>query len=83
MTHIGQSILIDTFLKQKKYDLELYASGIYPRIFTWIDSLFKAGEGPLGFLTKTKKTTRTRICRALRDVKATPWRAARGGSTRI
>ena len=41
---------------------------IYPRIFTRIDSLFKAGEGPLGFLTKTLACTR--IYRALRDVKA-------------
>ena len=43
--------IIDTFLKKKK-GLELYASGIYPRIFTRIHSLFKAGEGTLGFLRK-------------------------------
>ena len=32
--------------------MELYASGIYPKIFTRIDSLFKAGEGTLGFWRK-------------------------------
>ena len=47
---------------------ELCVSGIYPKIFSRIDSLFKAGEGTLGFLTKTP--TCTRICRALRDVRS-------------
>ena len=56
-------------------------SGIYPRIFTRIDSLFKVGEGTLGFLTRTP--TCTRICRALRDVKATPWKAAHGTARRF
>ena len=32
--------------------MELYAYGIYPKIFTRIDSLFKAGEGTLGFRRK-------------------------------
>ena len=35
-------------------------SGIYPRIFTRIDSLFRAGEGPLGFLTKRPANRRRR-----------------------
>ena len=61
--------------------MELYASGIYPKIFTRIDSLFKAGEGTLGFLTKTR--TCTRICRALRDVKATPWKTAHVAARRF
>ena len=56
--------------------MELYASGIYPKIFTRIDSLFKAGERTLGFLTKTPTCT-------LRDVEVTPCKAALGNSTRI
>ena len=60
--------------------MELYASEIYPKIFTRIDSLFKAGEGTLDFLTKT--STCTRICLTLRDVKATPWKAAHGAARR-
>ena len=40
------------FFEKKKDALELYASGIYPKIFTRIDSLFKAGEGTLGFWRK-------------------------------
>ena len=84
MTHIGQSILIDTFLKQKKYDLELYASGIYPRIFTWIDSLFKVGEGTLGFLTKwptyMRISERYALLRPLHGKRRT---APRGVSTRM
>ena len=47
-------------------------SGIYPRIFIRIDSLFKAGEGTLDVLTET-----------LRDVKATPWKAAHGATQRF
>ena len=56
-------------------------SGIYPIIFTRIDSLFKAGEGTLGFLTKMP--TCTRICLALRDVKATLWKTAHGAARRF
>ena len=44
------------FFEKIKKGLELYASGIYPRIFTRIDSLFKAGEGTLGFLRKFDET---------------------------
>ena len=62
--------------------MELYASGIYPKIFTRIDSLFKAGKGTLGFLTK-KTPTCTRICRVVRNVKATPWKAAHGAARRF
>ena len=40
------------FFEKKKNALELYASGIYPKIFTRIDSLFKAGEGAAGFWRK-------------------------------
>ena len=43
--------ILYTFLKEKNA-LELYASGIYPKIFTRIDSLFKAGEGAAGFWRK-------------------------------
>ena len=56
-------------------------SGIYTTIYTRIDSLFKAGERTLDFLTK--RPTRTRICRALRDVKAIPWKAAFGAARRF
>ena len=70
--------LIDTFLKKLKKGLELYVSGIYPRIFIRINLSFKAGEGTLGFLTKTP--TCTRFCGALRDVKAAAWKAAHGAA---
>ena len=67
---------MDTFLKKIEKGLELCVSEIYPRISTRINSLFKVGEGTLGFLTKTSACTM--ICRALRDVNATPaHRAAR------
>ena len=58
-------------------------SGIYPRIFTKIDSLFKAGEETLGFLTKTPSCTR--ICERyamLRPVRGKRRTASRGDSTR-
>ena len=39
-------------MKKIKKALELYASRIYPNIFTRINSLFKAGEGTLCVLKK-------------------------------
>ena len=48
----GQCMTYRYFFEKIKKGLELYASGIYPRIFTGIDSLYKAGEGTLGFLRK-------------------------------
>ena len=66
--HITQCI---TYGYLKKIDKE--RSGIYPRIFTRIDLIFKAGKG-----TFDKRPTCTRICGALSDVKATPWKAAHG-----
>ena len=52
-----------------------------PYNFHRIDQLFKIEEGTQGFLTKT--LTCTRICVALHDVKATPWKAALGAARRF
>ena len=54
---------------------------IYLAIFTRINSFFKAGEAAFAFLTKTP--TCTMIYLALRDVKATPWKAAVGAARRF
>ena len=64
--------------------MELYASGIYPKIFTRIDSLFQAGEGTLGFLTKHLHV-RGFVARyaMLRPVRGKRCPAPRGDSTRI
>ena len=66
--------------------MELYASGIYPKIFTRIDSLFKAGEGTLGFWRKfdepptcTMIDKRYALLKPLRGKRRT---APRGVSTR-
>ena len=65
--------------------MELYASGIYPKIFTRIDSLFKAGEGTLGFGRKfdesptcTNIDKRYALLKPLRGKRRT---ASRGVST--
>ena len=66
--------------------MELYASGIYPKIFTRIDSLFKAGEGTLGFWRKFDESPtctiiykRYALLKPLRGKRRT---APRGVSTR-
>ena len=67
----------------KKKSLELCVSRIYHRIFTRIDSLFKAGEGTLDFLTKTPSCTR--MCEhyaMLRPLLGKRRTASRGDSTR-
>ena len=66
--------------------MELYASGIYPKICTRIDSLFKAGEGTLGFWRKFDESPtctmiykRYALLKPLRGKRRT---APRGVSTR-
>ena len=58
--------------------MELYASGIYPKIFTRIDSLFKAGEGTLSFLRKFDEMAYSALLKPLRGKQRT---APRGVST--
>ena len=55
MTHCSMHNLSILFWKKS---LELCVSGIYPRIFIRIVSLFMAGEGTLGFETKAPACTR-------------------------
>ena len=60
-------------------------SGICPRIFTRIESLFIAGEGQKQNDKIEKMVYMYEYLRALCYVKATPWKAApgpRGDSTR-